>query len=104
MTRYFYTPVGVTSFRTFLQGKRVRRQRFYTPVGVTSSRTAIGKDELSGNPKQFLYASRRDVIQDSDKWKPRFFVLEFLYASRRDVIQDPTLRTMPPKILVSIRQ
>ena len=36
----------------------------------------------------FLYASRRDVIQDSKSRTKGPKNYEFLYASRRDVIQD----------------
>ena len=35
----FYTPHGVTSFRTHLWTDTARSRRFYTPYGVTSFRT-----------------------------------------------------------------
>ena len=37
---------------------------------------------------RFLYASRRDVIQDTKSCTNGSNELWFLYASRRDVIQD----------------
>src|SRR5664280_293023 len=104
----FYTPVGVTSFRTdrardlqcapsepFLYASRrdvIQDMHlcndpnpggcFYTPVGVTSFRTP-GQWHIQ-LPYAFLYASRRDVIQDVRKSRGSWRARRFLYASRRD--------------------
>ena len=59
----FYTPCGVTLFRTNTRAKLMRLLNgFYAPCGVTLFRTWLNR--LHDRFSKFLYALRRDAVSD----------------------------------------